>query len=282
MNSIPNRIELIIKYYNMSYNSFAKSLGLANGTGIKTMIDNNRNPQNQTLNKIVNTYPEIDMNWLRTGSGQMISNLPESLSSNDDLTVTAKQVINQLDINNLHYSSILDKKMSDDREYYNSVTKYNTTNHSKNIASLLEGFKSLENRLETKFQEQEIKMDVNATKRAAGVSKLILKKLEEDRQYYSNDAASAQNIINILNGFKTLESRVEKYANLASTKVVDQMSNAIAKQNKLLIEGYEKVISLERELEDIKTYMAANFELDKMSKKKSKKIKRLNPKKNNI
>ena len=282
MNSIPNRIELIIKYYNMSYNSFAKSLGLANGTGIKTMIDNNRNPQNQTLNKIVNTYPEIDMNWLRTGTGQMISNLPESMSGNDDLTVTAKQVISQLDINNLHYSAILDKKMSDDREYYDSVTKYNTTNHSKHIADLLEGFKSLENRLETKFQEQEIKMDLNATKRAAGVSKLILKKLEEDRQYYSNDAASAQNIINILNGFKTLESRVEKYANSASTKVVDQMSNAIAKQNELLIEGYEKVISLERELEDIKTYMAANFELDKMSKKKSKKIKRLNPKKNNI
>ena len=271
MNSIPNRIELIIKYYNMSYNSFAKSLGLANGTGIKTMIDKNRNPQNQTLNKIVNTYPEIDMNWLRTGTGQMISNLPESLSSNDDLTVTAKQVINQLDINNLHYSALLDKKMSDDREYYDSVTKYNTSNHSKNITSLLEGYKTLEDRLETKLQEVE-----------AGVTKQILKKLEEDRQYYSNDAASAQNIINILNGFKTLESRVEKYAISASTKVVDQMSNAIAKQNELLIEGYEKVISLERELEDIKTYMAANFELDKMSKKKSNKIKRLNPKKNNI
>ena len=129
----------------------------------------------------------------------------------------------------------------------------------KNITSLLEGYKTLEDRLETKLQEVE-----------AGVTKQILKKLEEDRQYYSNDAASAQNIINILNGFKTLESRVEKYANSASTKVVDQMSNAIAKQNELLIEGYEKVISLERELEDIKTYMAANFELDKMSKKKIK------------
>ena len=217
MNSIPNRIELIIKYYNMSYNSFAKSLGLANGTGIKTMIDNNRNPQNQTLNKIVNTYPEIDMNWLRTGTGQMISNLPESLSSNDDLTVTAKQVISQLDINNLHYSSILDKKMSDDREYYDSVTKYNTSNHSEHINS-------------------------------------------------------------ILKGFKTFEIKVETYAKAASNKVVDQMSKAIANQNKLLLEGYEKIISLENDLEDIKMFMATNFELDKMNKKKSKQIKRLNPK----
>ena len=143
MNSIPNRIEIVIKYYNMSYNSFAKSLGMANGTGIKTMIDNNRNPQNQTLNKIVNTYPEIDMNWLRTGTGQMISNLPESMSGNDDLTVTAKQVINQLDINNLHYTAILDNKLSDDRDYYDSVTKSNNSNYSKNIEIILKGFQGL-------------------------------------------------------------------------------------------------------------------------------------------
>ena len=143
MNSIPNRIEIVIKYYNMSYNSFAKSLGMANGTGIKTMIDNNRNPQNQTLNKIVNTYPEIDMNWLRTGTGQMISNLPESMSDNDNLTVTAKQVINQLDINNLHYTAILDNKLSDDRDYYDSVTKSNNSNHSKNIEIILKGFQGL-------------------------------------------------------------------------------------------------------------------------------------------
>jgi hypothetical protein len=227
----------------MSYNSFAKSLGLANGTGIKTMIDNNRNPQNQTLNKIVNTYPEIDMNWLRTGAGKMISNLPESLSSNDDLTVTAKQVISQLDINNLHYTEILDKKMSDDREYYDSVTKYNTNNHSKNIASLLDGFKSLENRLETKFQEQEIKMDVNATKRAAGVSQVIGEKIDAMNKRWD---------------------------------IINQ------EKQKLFLTALDKVISLEKELEDIKTYMAANFELDKMNKKKSKQIKRLNPKKNNI
>ena len=243
MNSIPNRIEIVIKYYNMSYNSFAKSLGLANGTGIKTMIDNNRNPQNQTLNKIVNTYPEIDMNWLRTGTGQMISNLPESLSSNDDLTVTAKQVINQLDINNLHYSAMLEKKLSDDREHYNSVTEFNTDNHSKHIADLLEGFKSLENRLEIKFQEQEIKMDLNATKRAAGVSKVIGEKIDIMNKHWD---------------------------------IINQ------ERHKLFLTALDKVISLENDLEDIKTYMAANFELDKMSKKKSKKIKRLNPKKNNI
>tara|TARA_B110000003_G_scaffold67410_1_gene68356 strand:- start:509 stop:1228 length:720 start_codon:yes stop_codon:yes gene_type:complete len=233
------RIQEIIDYYGMSYNSFAISLGMLNGTSIKRIVDDNRNPQNQTLNKIVNTYPEINMNWLRTGTGQMISNLPESLSSNDDLTVTAKQVINQLDINNLHYSALLDKKMSDDREYYDSVTKYNTSNHSKNIASLLEGFKSLENRLETKFQEQEIKMDLNATNRSSKVSQVIGEKIDAMNKHWD---------------------------------IINQ------ERHKLFLTALDKVISLENDLEDIKMFMATNFELDKMNKKKSKQINRLNPK----
>ena len=137
------RIQEIIDYYGMSYNSFAISLGMLNGTSIKRIVDDNRNPQNQTLNKIVNTYPEIDMNWLRTGAGQMVSNLPESMSGNEDLTVTAKQVINQLDINNKHYTNILDKKMSDDRDYYDSVTQSNNSNYSKNIEIILSGFQGL-------------------------------------------------------------------------------------------------------------------------------------------
>tara|TARA_B110000003_G_scaffold159381_1_gene159545 strand:- start:3090 stop:3878 length:789 start_codon:yes stop_codon:yes gene_type:complete len=186
--SIAQRIQLVINYYNMSYNSFGKSLGMGNGTAIKTMIDNYRNPQNKTLNRISSAYPDINMNWLRTGTGQMIkglsnpfpmstfsqrikeilfkegltikafckkiglnstttiakivsenrkpspktikrildgfpnmdadwfiygknkNNLPESMSDNDDLTVTAKQVIKQLDINKLHYTALLEKK----------------------------------------------------------------------------------------------------------------------------------------------------------------------------
>ena len=267
MNSIPNRIEIVIKYYNMSYNSFAKSLGLANGTGIKTMIDNNRNPQNQTLNKIVNTYPEINMNWLRTGTGQMISNLPESMSGNDDLTVTAKQVINQLDINNLHYTAILDKKMRDDRDYYD-----NDSNHVKNIASILEGFKTLEekvqvyalaasdkvvnnlliqaNGLEKKFDSLEKKMDVNATKRAAGVSKVIGQKMDNSNQYWIERAEKKD-------AYWLKENNEQK---------------------DLFLKALNKVLRIEQDLEDIKTFMAANFELDKMNKKKSKQIKKLKPK----
>jgi hypothetical protein len=258
------RIQEIIDYYGMSYNSFAISLGMLNGTSIKRIVDDNRNPQNQTLNKIVNTYPEIDMNWLRTGTGQMISNLPESISGNDDLTVTAKQVINQLDINNLHYTAILDKKMRDDRDYYD-----NDSNHVKNIASILEGFKSLEekvekyavqastevvdniirisNNTETKFNAMAKDMDINNTRRADEVSKVIAEKMNESNQYWIKRAEKKD-------AYWLKENNQQK---------------------DLFLKTLEKVLHIEQDLEDIKTFMAANFELDKMNKKKSTQIKKL-------
>ena len=216
--SIAKRVDQLINHYNMSYNSFAKSIGMSNGTAIKKMVDYDRNPQNKTLNRICETYPKISYDWLRTGEGAMskiktneIGGLPESMSGDDDLTVTAKQVISQLDINNKHYTAILDKKMRDDRDYYDNDSK-----HVKNIAKILEGFKSL-------------------------------------------------------------EEKVEHYAESASTKVVDMMLKGMEEQNKMLLNGLKKIQTLETDLEDIKTFMAANFELDKMKKKKAKQIKKLTP-----
>ncbi|MFT6127725.1 MAG: DNA-binding Xre family transcriptional regulator [Flavobacteriaceae bacterium] len=148
--SIAKRVDQLINHYNMSYNSFARSIGMSNGTAIKKMVDYDRNPQNKTLNRICETYPKISYDWLRTGEGAMskiktneIGGLPESMSDNDDLTLTATQVIRQLDINNKHYTNILDKKMSDDRDYYDSVTKSNNSNYSKNIEIILKGFQGL-------------------------------------------------------------------------------------------------------------------------------------------
>ena len=243
MSTYSERIKEVLYKKGLNIKEFSLKIGMKSPNTIQLIIRENRKPSFKTVNKIMTAFPEINYEWLMQGETKQNSNLPQSMSGNDDLTVTAKQVISQLDINNLHYTAILDKKMSDDREYYDSVTKYNTTNHSKHIADLLEGFKSLENGLEIKFNEQEIKMDINATKRAAGVSKVIGEKIDIMNKHWD---------------------------------IINQ------ERHKLFLTALDKVISLENDLEDIKTYMAANFELDKMSKKKSKKIKRLNPKKNNI
>ena len=269
MSTFSQRIKEILFKEGLTIKAFCEKIGLKSPNTIQLIIRENRTPSPKTMKRILDGFPNMDADWFIYGeSKKNQNNLPKSLSSNDDLTVTAKQIINQLDINSLHYTAMLEKKMTDDREHYNSVTEFNTNNQNKNIESLLEGYRSLENRLETKLQEVE-----------AGVTKQILKKLAEDREYYNNASDTSQNIINILDGFKTLEHKVETHAVAASSKVVDTMAKAIAKQNDLLLKGFNKVTSLENELEDIKTYMAANFELDKMSKKKSKQIKKLNWKK---
>ena len=204
------RIQEIVDYYGMSYNSFAISIGMLNGTSIKRIVDDNRNPQNQTLNKILSAYPEINMHWINTGEGTMIKGDKIKLDE-DDLTLTAQQIYCKLDEDSAMYKDMLSNKLRDDRDYYD-----NDSRHSKDIRMILEGF-------------------------------------------------------------KTLESKVEHYAVQASSSVIEKITKATDLQNKLLIDSLTKIKHLETDLEDIKTFMAANFELDKMNKKKSKQIKKLIP-----
>ena len=202
------RIQEIIDYYGMSYNSFAISLGMLNGTSIKRIVDDNRNPQNQTLQKILNAYPEVNQEWLITGKGEIIKG-EKSLSNEEDLTVTAKQIIDRLEF---------------DKGYYDN-------------------------------------------------------KLKEDRKHYASERQEMndESIAKLLKGFQELEKKVEHYAVSASTKVVETLIKGMAEQNKMLLDGFKKIQLVESDLEDIKTFMAAKFELQKMKKKKAKQIKKLTP-----
>jgi len=109
---------------------------------------------------------------------------------------------------------------------------------------------------------------------------MLSNKLRDDRNYYDNDSRHSKDIRRIFEGFQTLESKVEHYAVQASSSVIEKITNAMEQQTKLqdmLIDGLTKIKHLETDLEDIKTFMAANFELDKMNKKKSKQINKLIP-----
>jgi|TARA_R110002033_G_scaffold821_3_gene8089 predicted transcriptional regulator len=218
MSNFSERVSRILAENELTIIEFCRKIGLSSQTTISKIISENRKPSSKTFGRILKGFPEINYQWLINGDGEMtktetsrVKGLPISMSGNDDLTVTAKQVISQLDINNKHYTAILDKKMRDDRDYYDNDSK-----HVKNIAKILEGFKSL-------------------------------------------------------------EEKVEHYAESASTKVVDMMLKGMKEQNKMLLNGLKKIQTLETDLEDIKTFMAANFELDKMKKKKAKQIKKLTP-----
>ena len=143
MSTYSQRIKEILYKKGLNIKEFCIKIGMNSPNTIQLIIRENRKPSYKTVNKIMTAFPDINYEWLMEGEIKQNSNLPKSMSGDEDLTVTAKQVINQLDINNLHYTAILDKKMSDDRDYYDSVTQSNNSNYSKNIEIILSGFQGL-------------------------------------------------------------------------------------------------------------------------------------------
>jgi transcriptional regulator with XRE-family HTH domain len=143
MSTYSQRIKEILYKKGLNIKEFCIKIGMNSPNTIQLIIRENRKPSYKTVNKIMTAFPDINYEWLMEGEIKQNSNLPKSMSGDENLTVTAKQVINQLDINNKHYTTILDKKMSDDRDYYDSVTKSNNSNYSKNIEIILSGFQGL-------------------------------------------------------------------------------------------------------------------------------------------
>ena len=91
MSTPAQRIDLLINALNLNINSFSKECGYPTSATIWRLINEGAKPSNPTLNKICNRFPQVNREWLMTGYGSMFTT-----QENDDLTVTAKQVIDNL------------------------------------------------------------------------------------------------------------------------------------------------------------------------------------------
>jgi hypothetical protein len=70
MNTI-ERIFKFIEYKGISTNEFSKKTGVSNGYFAKQKASN-ANIGSQIIEKIVNNYPEISIDWLIMGQGEML------------------------------------------------------------------------------------------------------------------------------------------------------------------------------------------------------------------
>ena len=66
------RIKEVIEFFEMNKNSFSKEIGLSNNVTIGRIINEKRKPSEATLLKIVQRFPSIDLDWLKTGKGTML------------------------------------------------------------------------------------------------------------------------------------------------------------------------------------------------------------------
>jgi len=94
MNNHADRLVNLINQLNLNTRSFAITCGFSQPTTIYSIIKNNSKLTKNTIDKICNRFPQVNRDWLLTGFGTMFYNTDNTL---DDLTVTAKQVLDKLE-----------------------------------------------------------------------------------------------------------------------------------------------------------------------------------------
>ena len=91
MSTHAERLEILINNLNLNPRSFSIELGYSRADSIYAIFKRNSKISNSLLNKICNRFPQVNREWLMTGYGSMFTK-----QENEDLTVTAKQVIDNL------------------------------------------------------------------------------------------------------------------------------------------------------------------------------------------
>ena len=94
MSHPSERLESLIEKLNLNTRSFAIELGYSRADSIYAIFKRNSKISTSLLNKICNRFTQVNKDWLLTGQGTMFNT---ATASSDDLTVTAKQVIDKLD-----------------------------------------------------------------------------------------------------------------------------------------------------------------------------------------
>ena len=106
-------------------------------------------------------------------------------------------------------------------------------------------------------------------------SKQILKKLEEDRIHYDLSRKEMNEIKfnDLFNKFNDLESRIEAYAEQASSKVNEKLETLAKNYDNSYLVALDKILRIEQDLENINTFMAQAFETEKIQSKLKSKLK---------
>lgn len=68
---ITERLKQFIDFINLSISAFEKSIGMSNAS-FRKIYNNNGAIGSDKLERILNTYPQLNPSWLLTGEGSMI------------------------------------------------------------------------------------------------------------------------------------------------------------------------------------------------------------------
>ena len=124
MSNYSERISRLLAENSLTLADFCKKIGLNSTTTIAKIVSENRKPSSKTIGRIINAYPNINYEWLTTGKGEMKTGSNQLAEiKEDDLTVTAKQILKKLEEDRIHYD--LTRKQMNEANFKQMFDKFN-------------------------------------------------------------------------------------------------------------------------------------------------------------
>ena len=155
INDYTNRLKLILQRNNVSVADFCRIIGL-NSTGtIHKLISDNRKPSSKTVDRIIAAFPEVTKDWLLYGRGSY-EVTPNKQATEDDLTVTASQVIKfmneqvpkHIDQRDNQAAALILERLNDMDNKFQNITEQWDDNYN-NYVDKFNDFKQLFNDITT-------------------------------------------------------------------------------------------------------------------------------------
>lgn len=82
-NVVNNRMRILYKSLNISLKDFCENVGIVEST-TRNMFNRGTNPSFDVIEKIANAYPDISLDWLITGKGEMLKSTNTPHTNNPD------------------------------------------------------------------------------------------------------------------------------------------------------------------------------------------------------
>lgn len=95
--SIKDRIKTIMDREKLTAGAFAESIGVAQATISHILGPRNKYPSTEVILRLHQRYSDIDLNWLLTGTGNMISDPDAPSNDNLNYPLFAENLENQPD-----------------------------------------------------------------------------------------------------------------------------------------------------------------------------------------
>ncbi len=113
MNEISQRIQALLDYYNLTAGSFAQKLGIQKSS-VSHLLSGRNKPSYQFLNKLAKAFPQVNLNWFITGTGEMIENAIDAPKIKKDISTSFSE--NSPIAENKELNKVETKKLAQERK----------------------------------------------------------------------------------------------------------------------------------------------------------------------